>query len=58
MKAGVLVSHILLLTVTLSLLFTIIPAAEYKVVNIEVNAEDNEGNAKIGFNRAWSELNN
>ncbi len=52
MKAGVLVSHILLLTVTLYLLFTIVPAAEYKVVNIEVNAEDNEGNAKIGFNIA------
>jgi hypothetical protein len=52
MKAGILVSHILLLTVTLSLLFTIVPAAEYKVVNIEVNAEKNEGNAKIEFNRA------
>ncbi len=52
MKAGVLVSHILLLTTTLFLLFTIVPAAEYKIVNIEVNAENNEGNAKIGFNKA------
>ena len=52
MKAGVLVSHILLLTVTLSLFFTVVPATEYKVVNIKVNAEKNEENAKIESNRA------
>ena len=40
MKAGVLVSRILLLTVILSLLFTIIQATKYKAVNTEVNAED------------------
>ena len=40
MKAGVLVSCILLLTVVLSLFSTIVPATEYKVVNTEVNAED------------------
>ena len=40
MKAGVLVSRILLLTVVLSLLSAIVQATEYKVVNTEVNAED------------------
>ena len=40
MKAGVLVSRIMLLTVVLCLLSTIVQATEYKVVNTEVNAED------------------
>ncbi len=40
MKAGVLVSRILLLTVVLYLLSTIVQATEYKVVNKEVQAAD------------------